>query len=570
MMQKIGKIVLIVACLIALYLISPITVGISSSSETDEQIAGNRPRKSKGRVSDIQVPDLHAKKYKKIQAILENAIVNRQYENDYDDLTRSPYLRDVIVAIAAVDPAKGLNLFADVDTLYRGKGLTNFKAMTASALARVLKGAKRHEFLEVCAKSNEKEVALSAAYSAPVSSPEDLKAVANLVDSTSAEGSLILLLAAGELKDSCGDWNKALQMVKYQNEGNVGTDPLAIANEVFRAYLVNDINPLIVRLREMSSISKPERQRQTTIIGVTIPLRLMLMRKTPAKTDHRIRYANYICEASKIILSDKAAFSVLGFVAEALGENPPACIAAQLKERWSKKHLEGSVSVDKHFATFYALNAMITLDEQWATMVAEELVNSLLAQENSRIYYHMVGTIAGVLASKNPERARKIAKQIKSLEWYGNALRCIYRGWGKTDPEAALSTVKKENFGMADMDNRRMRADVTLEAAVGASFLNPGLAADEIALLPDNRIRFTQGYCLIAPPLARKDLDRALQLLIPAEEEPMIADAATALAHILLAHAGIDIDPTIPDFFPDYLRPRNLWPGPRLSQPIRF
>jgi hypothetical protein len=333
---------------------------------------------------------------------------------------------------------------------------------------------------------------------------------------------------------------------------------------------VNDINPLKVRLREMSDVSRTKQQRQTTILGVTIPLTLMLMRNTAAITDHRIRYANAICEATKIIRPDNAAFGVLAFAAEAMGENPPACVAAQLKKRWSKTHLNGRVSVEKHFAAFYALKAMLTTDEHWATMVAEELVASLLAQEDSKIYYHMVGTIAGVLAGRSPERARKIAKQIKSLEWYGNAMRCIYRGWGKTDPEAALAAVKKETFGMGDPGNRRMRADLTLEAAVGASWVNPCLAADEIALLPDNRIRFSQGYCLIAPPLAHQNLDRALQLIVPAGKEPITADAAAALAHILLTHAGIDIDPTIPDFFPDYLRPRDQWPGPRFSQPIRF
>ena len=132
-MQRTGKFVLINACLIALCLISTLTVGIAFSAESNEQTADNRSRKFKDPVSDILVPDQHAEKYKKIQDILEKAIVNRQYENEYDDLTKSPYLRDVIVAIAAVDPAKGLSLFANVDTLYQGKGLTNFKAMTAPA-----------------------------------------------------------------------------------------------------------------------------------------------------------------------------------------------------------------------------------------------------------------------------------------------------------------------------------------------------------------------------------------------------------------------------------------------------
>ena len=556
-MKKKGTTVLILTSLIVLYLI----LTFSFSPEPDKQTVVDCSNTSNKQLATVQFLD-HQKKFKEIQAILEKALHTQQ--NEEDGLATSPYLVDVIMAIAALDPDKGLSLFADLDTLYQGEGTTNVKAAVASALARVLTGSKRDEFLKACAKIKEKEVGLSVAYSASISSLEELQAIADLVDSTSAEGSLILLLAAGELKERSGDWQQALKMIKYQNKGN---DPLAIANEIFQDYLMDDRNALEVRMKNMS---QAEAQPEMIIAGSVMPLRSLLIRKTPATADHHLQYANFICEASKKIESDKTAFSLLGFVVDNLNDNPTGCIADQLKERWDTTYFSGSRSVGKYFAAFYAFKAMLPLDAPWATMVAEELVSSILAQENAKTYYHMVGTIAGVLATKDPERALEIAKKIKSLEWYANALRCIYRGWGKTDPEAAFSMVKKENFGMDEAGNKRMQADVMLEAAVGASFIDPELAADKIALLPDKKVRFTQGYCLVAPPLAVKDLDRALSLLLPIDEQPMLADAAIALAHIVLAHAGVDIDPTVSDFFPDYLRPRDFWPGPRFSQPIRF
>jgi hypothetical protein len=562
--------IIVIGLFMLLNILLGMTVATLFSAGSDKILAATRSIKSKDRVFEIPASDRSETSYKKIKVLLENALVERQYEDDYDDPTKSPYLRDLITAIAAVDPDKGLRLFAEIDTLYRGEDLSNFKASTASALAKTLKGNKKHEFIKLCNKFGDKKIALAAAYSTPVYSLQDLKAIATLVDASSVNGSLVLLLAAADLKDSCHEWKKALQMIKYDSEGHGDTDPLSVAIKIFRAYLLDDTKPLTARLRRTSGTSETERQRLATIAGVTIPLQYMLTRKTPAKPDQRMRYANCICEASKKIPSDQVAFATLGFVAKALGEKPTDCVAAQLKKRWRENHLKGSVSVEKHYAAFYAFEAMLSVDEKWATTVAEELIRSLLAQQNSRNYYHMVGTTAGALAGKNPERARKIAVQIRSLEWYNNALRCIYREWGKTDPEAALSAVKTENTWMEGMFNRRMLADLKLEAAVGASFVNPGLAADEIALLPNTEIRFTQGYCLIAPPMAREDLDRALQLLVPYEKGPLVADAATALAHILLSRAGINLDPTIPDFFPDHFRPRNLWPGPRVCQPIRF
>ncbi len=555
-MKKKGAAVLIFTSLIALYLI----LTFSLSPEPGEQTVVDYPNTSNRQLAATQSLD-HREKFKKIQAILEKILHSQQNK---DGLATSPYLVDVIMAIAALDPDKGLSLFAEIDTLYQGEGTANVKAAVASGLARILTGTKRYEFLKACAKIKEKEVGLSVAYSASVSSLEDLQAIADLVDPASAEGRLILLLAAGELKESSGDWHQALKMIKYQNKGK---DHLAIANEIFQNYLMDDSNALEVKLRNMS---QAEAQPQMIIAGSVMPLMSMLIRKTPAAPDHRLQYANFICKASKKIESDKTAFSLLSFVIENLDDNPTDCIADQLKERWDTTYFSGNPSIGKYFAAFYTFKAMLPLDASWATMVAEELVSSILAQENAKTYYHMVGTIAGVLATKDPERALEIAKKIKSLEWYGNALRCIYRGWGKTDPETAFSMVKKENFGMDEAGNKRMQADVMLEAAVGASFINPELAVEKIGLLPEKKARFTQGYCLVAPPLAEKDLDRALGLLLPRDEKPMRADAAIALAHIVLAHTGVDIDPTVSDFFPDYLRPRDFWPGPRLSQPIRF
>lgn len=541
-----------------------------SPSQPDGTSGAPPPGKSEGLLQNTPSPDSPANRYEEIRAVLENAVANKQYESEYDDLTRSPYLRDVIAAIAAVDPVKGLSLLDDLDSVYRGDALPDFKAATASALARVLEGTEKRKLFEACQESNEPGVVLSLLFSARISSPEELKMLVDLAEPTTLEGSLALLLAAVDLKDGGGNWETALQMAQYQKEGDLTSNPLATAHEVFRAYLAQDIEPLRGLLEELSTESTTERQILTTVTGISIPLGLMLARRTPETPDHRVRYANYVCEASKSMQDEAAAFTVLALATEALGERPPDCIATQLKERWRKASLNGEVTVGKHGAAFFAFNAMLDSDEHWATTVAEELVNSLLARENSETYYHMVGTIVGILAGRNPSRAREIAKQVRSLEWHVNALRCIYREWAKVDPEAALKAAKKEDFGMNDERNRRLCADITLEAAVGAALLKPSLAADEIALLPDNRVRLTQGYCLIAPLLARQDLNRALTLILPAQDEPIIADVATALAHILLEYAVIDIDPALPDFFPDYLRPRNSWPGPRLSQPIRF
>jgi hypothetical protein len=417
--------------------------------------------KDKDDISNIRIPEEHKRKYKKTMILLEKVIANQQHE-----IFRSLYLCDVIVAIATQDPEKGLELFGDIDTLYKGSNLNGLKIRTASALYRVLKGSSKHQLFQTLAKTDDKELASSVASTIRVSDTEDLNVVSQLVDPTSAEGSLILLLAAGEFKDKGRDWKKVMLMAKCHMDSKNEDNPFTVANQVYRAYLVNDIDPLKVQLKKMSKLSKNVERSSNILIGIILPLRLMQMRKIAVEEDHRFRYANYICEGSKQLSSDKTAFGILSVTVEASGEQPSACIVAQLKKRWNKQHLNGEVSF-LHGAAFYAFKSMLTIDEKWATLLAEELIASLLAPRDSKIFYHMVGTITGILTRKNPKRAREIARQINSLEWYINALRCIYREWGKIEPKAAIASVKNEDFRMPDhwkKKKERVKADIMLEA----------------------------------------------------------------------------------------------------------
>jgi hypothetical protein len=191
-----AKMIIVIGLFMLLNILLGMTVATLFSAGSDKILAATRSIKSKDRVFEIPASDRSETSYKKIKVLLENALVERQYEDDYDDPTKSPYLRDLITAIAAVDPDKGLRLFAEIDTLYRGEDLSNFKASTASALAKTLKGNKKHEFIKLCNKFGDKKIALAAAYSTPVYSLQDLKAIATLVDASSVNGSLVLLLAA--------------------------------------------------------------------------------------------------------------------------------------------------------------------------------------------------------------------------------------------------------------------------------------------------------------------------------------------------------------------------------------
>ena len=97
-----------------------------------------------------------------------------------------------------------------------------------------------------------------------------------------------------------------------------------------------------------------------------------------------------------------------------------------------------------------------------------------------------------------------------------------------------------------------------------------GRPATQIALLPDKPARHSVGFCLIAPELSKVDLDRALAMLEPKEGSPVRPETLLALARILRDLSGAEPLPGEPAWYPERMDPRWDWPGPYLSDSLRF
>lgn len=504
-------------------------------------------------------------KLKRIQSILESSLNNHKDSDAPSGLKWSAAVRDVVGALTVCDPAQGIELFEKLDTLHKGGTDQSVETGTAMLMMRILKESDRDRFIELCREKGDRELKSTVVEVMKVNSEKDFMLAAAMVDPSAMPGDATLLLAACDLKSIGQEWKKALEMAAFSTEENFIADPTLLIGALLRAYLNDDGKKAGEIMNSVTGLKG--KYEVASFEASALPVKFMRDRKDGDKLIES--YMEFINRSCTSLPEDKA-FTMMAFMAKHYPDNSPEILTTAIKNRWKKEFLSGELSA-VHFATFYAARSLNAFHPEWSCQASVALINSLFSQKNPESHYHMTGTALGILARKDARSALKLANRIKSMEWIVNAKRCIYRGWAMRDPEEALESAKKEYLMSGDV-GKRLRADLILEAAVGASLAKPELAAEAIASLPDSPVRFGGGYCLIAPSMARVDLEKAVSLVIPkgASGDPVPADSAHALAVMVLDIANIPIDPTFPRFYPDLMSPRDQWPGPYFSEPIRF
>jgi len=504
-------------------------------------------------------------KLKKIQSILESSLKNHKDSDAPSGLQWSAAVRDVVGALTVCDPAQGIELFKKLDTLHDSGKDRSVETGTAMLMMRILKGSDRDRFIELCREKGDKELKNTVVEVMKVNNEKDFMLTAAVVDPSTMPGDATLLLAACDLKGIGQDWKKAAEMAAFSTDENFIADPALLIGALLRAYLNNDEKKAGEIMSSAAGLKG--KYEVASFESSALPVKFMRDREDGDRLiESYIKFIDRSCAA----LPEDKAFAMMAFMAKHYPDNAPETLATAIKKRWKKEFLSGELSV-AHFSTFYAARALIAFHPEWSCQASAVLIDSLFSQQRPESHYHMIGTTAGILARKDARSAMKQANRIKSMEWIVNAKRCIYRGWAMREPEEAIESAKKE-YLMSGEVGKRLCADLLLEAAVGASLTKPELAAKEIAALPDTPVRFGQGYCLIAPPMAHVDLDNAVSLVLPKGTSggPVPADSAHALAAMVLDIADIPIDPTFPRFYPDLMYPRDQWPGPYFSEPIRF
>jgi len=504
-------------------------------------------------------------KLRKIQAVLESAIKSHKDGGGPGGLQWSVAVRDIVGAMAVCEPQAGIGLFQKLDAPGTGDSDRSVRTGAAMLLMRALKGSDRESFIELCRKTDDRELKNTVVEVMKVGSEKDLLLTEEMVDPSTMAGDATLLLAACDLKDAGLDWKDAAGKAAYSTDENFIVEPTLIIGALLRAYLNDDSEKAGEILKSVTGL----KGRYEVTFCETAALPVKFMRDREGGDESAGNYIEFI-DRSCAGLPEEDAFSVIAFAAKHYPDSAPPALAQAIRKRWKKEFLAGELSV-AHFSTFYAARSLIAFNPEWSCQALSSLIGSLFSQKKPESHYHMIGTSAGLLARKDARSAMKLAEQIKSMEWIVNAKRCIYRGWAMREPDEAVASARKEYIMGGDV-GKSLREDLLLEAAVGASLSKPELAAAVLAELPDRPVRFSQGYCLIAPQMARVDLDKAISLIVPkgASGGPVPADCAHALAAMALDIAAVPIDPTFPRFYPELMYPRDQWPGPYSSEPIRF
>lgn len=505
-------------------------------------------------------------KIQRAYKLLNLAISNHTVIDYYRALPWNYTLIDVIPAIASVNSQTGLKLFNNFDK--KDDKSLELSYSTAINLVRILKGDDREKIIDSCLNAND-DYKTAIASSILINDDNDLKDVLKLIDSSTPKGCLILLSNACRLKSEGKAYDWITNKIKYKSEKPITLNSWENAFGIVNAYLNGGpkaINSII------SEINKDPKSKEISFYylleGVKLPLALMFLQGSNVEA---VKFTDALCEASKT-LNDRDAFMFLGVISRFFSKDTPLSLCTELKARWKKENFDKN-ALDVYESAYYSVRALIEKDPVISKEIAEKLVDSILEGKDPESHYHMVGTILGVLAKKFPKESLEIAKKINSLEWYVNALRCIYRGWAMSDPKSAIKDAKiKFPTDERDTNNmgKKINNDILLEAIVGASYNNPALACDEFGNLPDEPARYCEGYCLIAPNLAMVDFERSIKLLVPDETKPITSDAALALSRILFNLTNTYLGPLQPEFYPEHINPTENWPGPFMSAPLRF
>ncbi|MGI5862894.1 MAG: hypothetical protein ACOX6T_12655 [Myxococcales bacterium] len=221
----------------------------------------------------------------------------------------------------------------------------------------------------------------------------------------------------------------------------------------------------------------------------------------------------------------------------------------------------------EHAAAFHAMEGLLYENPQLAKEIFRSLVDVILGwdPQETGMFFHAVGTAAGVIARIDPALALETAERIRSLEWQVHAKRCIYRAWARVHPAEALAKPKGDPN---DFDGR-IAHDLQLEAAVGAGMAAPALALQALDALPDHPDRFEQGVSLVAASMAATDPQAAVALLLQLGKS-IDFHTALALAWLVAADRRAQVFETRATELADWIQPLHKWPGPFLSQSLRF
>lgn len=287
------------------------------------------------------------------------------------------------------------------------------------------------------------------------------------------------------------------------------------------------------------------------------------------------RISNYIYSSIKPFFEKndlslnqrKKLFVLMSIITEYLSDFPNSQFNTIQKKLWSRDFLPATMGVE-FAAAFRTMQKLKDEHKELALSIYKDSCKTILSWPGARKYYHIIGTLSAEAARFDLESALMIADQVKTLEWHINALRGIYRKHGESKPDLVI---KLESFVDAFADapiHVALEADVKLEAFIGVARTQPEKSLQLMYSLPNQLSRHVYGMCMIAPSLASVNRKKALKILTD-ESKPFQHEAANAIAWILI-DKYLDLILSDIDFFPDAFMPVNSWPGPYLSQPLRF
>jgi len=438
------------------------------------------------------------------------------------------------------------------------------KSITASFLAETLQGENLNELITSCKNTGSKEACFSAASVLPVTNSRELEDAISLVDVKDSRGLFIALVLAAQAQDAGVDIARLREICDPLVSDLPSTHPAVFLHH----YLESDISAIVQTVKNL------EFQKDSGYI--VKPLSMFMQRGDPGSqmankiADDLVLQSGFFPESQRI--------SLCGLLAAILDNQASLQLAKAFENQGVPDDIDRflqSASQDKliqdSFYIYSVAKLLVESGNNRGTEIAIKMAERITGFREPEDYYHLLGTLCGLVALQDTVKAIEISKYVKTLEWHVNARRCLYRSWAKKDPEAARKDIKMQIKGESFVD-KKIRNDVLMEVVLGEALTDPLGALKSLNQLPPTNNRFYFGACVIAPEIAKEDLRKALLLVAPNQRRKLSPHSALSLSIIRLAHGK---KPFLflgsrCDFYPDCLIPRDRWPGPSLSQPLLF
>ncbi len=464
----------------------------------------------------------------------------------YQSTTRNESHSPAIQAFATFDPDAALAKFGALPR--SDEDARAVFEQTAFLLATVLQGDHQSKLIRLCRGLDEAEVQI--AFGLRTDSPELLT---ELVDPKLPEGNIALLLHAVERKHTNRPWKDFAKAASCQ--ADAGSDGKAVI-DFLKAWLYT---PDSLPIKSIKAFAVGNRESP-----IAEYLRVLSQRGNDGLGVSRRLCSDLATEARKLKLQ-KQAF-LLGQLCFPHRDNAPKELLNSIKSKALLDYLPSRLGPRfslEYPVSFYIARTLVGCGAREGVTLCEKLAEGVLSFGQTESYYHMLSTIAGVVARLDPEKASEIARNVKSLSWAIHAKRCVLRAWAEHDRTLNKATVHE----MTPLEQHW--PELLVEVAVGRSFIDPRAAVEILRQIPKQPSRHVLGACLIAPSLARLDLKETLELLDLDGRSTFTHTDTYALSRIVLDQYYGKTGPvsTRSEFHPSFARCRDFWPGPHLPPP---